>query len=84
LNGSLSIAGGESRPDLTSMFPGLIPQFCTPRHTNADALTLMRDLNLHILVVVDEKTRNILGVVERDQIMISILLAAEPEPAQRK
>src|SRR6266536_2639218 len=78
-------SGLDSIPvaEITALFPVLVTAFCTPEHTNAQVLALMRDLGLDVLAVVDSESHNLLGIVERDRIVTSILLAAETATATR-
>ena len=55
--------------------PGVLTERCSSTATNRDALTRMKEARLEQLVIVDEAGR-LQRVVERDQLVAAILLAA--------
>lgn len=55
--------------------PGVLTERCSSTATNRDALTRMKEARLDQLVIVDEAGR-LQRVVERDQLVAAILLAA--------
>lgn len=55
-------------------YPGVVKETVTTRATNAEALREMERQNLEALVVVDEKMHP-KGVVEREQVLIRLMLA---------
>jgi hypothetical protein len=54
-------------------FPGLIQATISPRSTNAEALQKMANSGLDAILVVDEDTKKIKGVVERDRILSAVV-----------
>ncbi len=60
-------------PDLRR-FLGVVTRTISVKSTNMDALREMTDQNLEALVVIDDD-RNLVGVVEREQILSKLLLA---------
>jgi hypothetical protein len=61
-------------------YPGLIRETISPHSTNAEALQKMANLGLDAILVVDDETKKIKGVVERDKILTSVL-SGLTEPA---
>jgi CBS-domain-containing membrane protein len=55
--------------------PGVLTERCSSSATNRDALMQMKEARLDQLVIVDEEGR-LQRVVERDQLVAAILLAA--------
>lgn len=64
----------ENRIDDLRRFPAVISQATSRRSSNHDALCEMRRLNLEALVVTEDDGR-VAGVVERDQVIATIILS---------
>ncbi|MGG6238328.1 CBS domain-containing protein [Nodosilinea sp. AN01ver1] len=54
---------------------GVITELVYKNETNAQALEKMERLNLEALVVLDEQTNEVIGVVERDRLLSRMMLA---------
>lgn len=73
---SLCPEGSGHTRDLLA-FPGIVTTTLRTDATNSDALRTMAENSLDAVLIVDDKQK-IAGVVEREQLIATMLLAATP------